>query len=94
MKSFKTSKFGGRPNKIQNAKVVEFGQIFYNKYTGEEMREYFFMYMVEYHTLTWTEYASLAEKITDMSATCRRDSQMSAHLAKMPLSWRNKIDPT
>ncbi len=29
------------------------------QYTGEEMWEYFFMYVVEYHTLTWTEYAKI-----------------------------------
>ena len=29
------------------------------QYTGEEIREYFFTYVVEYHALTWTEYASI-----------------------------------
>jgi hypothetical protein len=36
----------------------------------------------------------LAGKVADMSVTCRRNSQMLAHLAKMHLSWRHKIDPT
>ena len=31
----------------------------YNKYMGEEMREYFFMYVVEYDALTRTEYARI-----------------------------------
>jgi hypothetical protein len=35
----------------------------------------------------------LAEKVADMSATCRPDSQMSALLAKMPLSRRHNFDP-
>jgi hypothetical protein len=35
----------------------------------------------------------LAEKVANMSATCRPDSQMSAHLAKMPLSWQHNFDP-
>ncbi len=34
----------------------------------------------------------LAGKVADMLATCHRNSQMLAHLAKMPLSWRHKID--
>ena len=37
---------------------------------------------------------ALAGKVANMSATCCRDSQMSAHLDKMPLSWRHKVDPT
>ena len=35
----------------------------------------------------------LAGNVADMSATCRPDSQMLAHLADMPLLWRHKIDP-
>ncbi len=36
---------------------------------------------------------ALAEKVSDMSATCRHNSQMSAHIAQMPLSWRHNFDP-
>ncbi len=36
---------------------------------------------------------SLADKVADMSATCRPDSQMSALLAEMPLSRRHNFDP-
>ena len=36
---------------------------------------------------------NLAEKIANMLATCRPDSQMLAHLAKTPLSWRHNFDP-
>ncbi len=35
----------------------------------------------------------LAGKAADMSATCRPDSQMSALLADIPLSWRHKTNP-
>ncbi len=35
----------------------------------------------------------LAEKVADMSATCRPDSQMSSLLAKMPPSRRHNFDP-
>jgi hypothetical protein len=35
----------------------------------------------------------LAGKVADMSATCQPDSQMSAFLADIPLSWRHKTDP-
>jgi hypothetical protein len=37
--------------------------------------------------------SGLAGKVVNMSATCCPDSQMSAHLADMPLPWRHKIDP-
>ncbi len=37
--------------------------------------------------------SSLAEKVADMSAACRQDSQMSAQFAQMPLSWRHNFDP-
>ncbi len=36
---------------------------------------------------------TLADKVADMSATCRPDSQMSALLAEMPLSRRHNFDP-
>jgi hypothetical protein len=36
---------------------------------------------------------NLAEKVADMSATCRHNSQMSAHFAQMPLSWQHNYDP-
>ena len=35
----------------------------------------------------------LAEKVANMSATCCPDSQMLAHLVKMPLSWQHNFDP-
>ena len=35
----------------------------------------------------------LAEKVADMSATCRLNSQMLAHFAQMPLSWQHNFDP-
>ncbi len=48
--------------------------------------------MHEVH-LYLVELKSLAEKVADMSATCRHESQMSAHFAQMPLSWRHNFDP-
>jgi hypothetical protein len=36
---------------------------------------------------------SSAGIVANMSATCWPDSQMLAHFADMPLSWRHKIDP-
>jgi hypothetical protein len=35
----------------------------------------------------------MAEKVTDMSATCRPDSQMSSHFSQMPLSRQHNFDP-
>ncbi len=35
----------------------------------------------------------LAEKVAKMLATCCPGSQMSAHLAKIPLSWQHNFDP-
>ncbi len=37
--------------------------------------------------------ACLAEKVSDILATCRPDSQMSSLLAKMPLSRQHNFDP-
>jgi hypothetical protein len=42
----------------------------------------------------FSQFISLAEKVADMSATCRPDSQMLADLAKMPLLWRHNLIPT
>ena len=39
----------------------------------------------------WCMPYPLAEKVADMSATCRPDSQMSSLLAKMPLSRRHNL---
>jgi hypothetical protein len=36
---------------------------------------------------------NLADKVANMLATCRHDSQMLAHFAQMPLSWRHNFDP-
>ena len=41
----------------------------------------------------WPNFPTLAEKVADMSAACRLDSQMLALLAKMPLSRRHNFDP-
>ncbi len=40
-----------------------------------------------------TGHTTLAGKVANMSATCRPDSQMSALLADIPLSWRHKTNP-
>ncbi len=37
--------------------------------------------------------AVLAGKVANMSATCWPDSQMSAFLANIPLSWQHKTNP-
>jgi hypothetical protein len=36
---------------------------------------------------------NLAGKVANMLALCCPNSQMSAHLANMPLLWQHKIDP-
>jgi len=63
------------------------------EYWGIILASYGPLGLLQWRTPWVVTFRGLVGNVADMLAICRSDSQMSAHLADMPLLWRLKIDP-